>query len=161
MKQLHMQPISKEENAMPRIMKKLNNISRSQAVFRSSQTDGELPPGCHTYVLAICRAPGKTQDELAADICTSKSTVARRIDWLLERGYVTREPSKEDKRCLKVYPTDKMLMLLPEVRRITQQWNSIITEGISDDDMAVFESVLSRMEAKAKAAIGKDMVGDL
>ena len=156
-----MQPIIKEENAMPRIMKKLNNISRSQAVFRNSKLGGELPPGCHTYVLAICRAPGRTQDELAADICTSKSTVARRIDWLLERGYVTREPSKEDKRCLKVYPTDKMLMLLPEVRRITQQWNLIITEGISDDDMAVFESVLSRMEAKAKAAIGKDMVGDL
>ena len=146
---------------MPKIMKKLNNISRSQAVFRSSEFDGEFPPGCHTYVLAICRAPGKTQDELAADICTSKSTVARRIDWLLERGYVTREPSKEDKRCLKVYPTDKMLMLLPEIRRITQRWNSIITEGISDDDMAVFDSVLSQMEVKARAAIGKDTVGDL
>jgi DNA-binding MarR family transcriptional regulator len=146
---------------MPRIMKKLNNISRSQAVFRNSKLDGVLPPGCHTYVLAICRAPGRTQDELAEDICTSKSTVARRIDWLLDRGYVTREPSKEDKRCLRVYPTDKMLGILPEVRKITQEWNSIITEGISDEDMAVFESVLSRMEAKAKAAIGKDIVGDL
>lgn len=146
---------------MPKIMKKLNNISRSQAVYRKSKLDGELPPGCHTYVLAICRAPGRTQDELAADICTSKSTVARRIDWLLERGYVTREPSKEDKRCLLVYPTDKMLGILPEVRWITEEWNSIITEGVSDEDIAIFESVLSRMEMKAKAAIGKDMVGDL
>ena len=146
---------------MPKIMKKLNNISRSQSVFRNSKLDGVLPPWCHTYVLAICRAPGRTQDKLAEDICTSKSTVARRIDWLLERGYVTREASKEDKRCLNVYPTDKMLAILPEVRKITQEWNSIITEGISDDDMAVFESVLLRMEAKARAAIGKDMVGDL
>ncbi len=143
---------------MPRIMKKLNNISRSQAVFRNSKLDGELPPSCHTYVLAICRAPGRTQDELAEDICTSKSTVARRIDRLLELGYVMREPSKEDKRCLKVYPTEKMIDILPEVRKITQEWNSIITEGISDADMGVFESVLSRMEAKARAAIGKGMV---
>ena len=145
---------------MPRIMKKLNNISRSQAVFRSSKLDGALPPGCHTYVLAICRVPGRTQDELAEDICTSKSTVARRIDWLLERGYVTREPSKDDKRCLKVYPTEKMLAILPDVRKITHEWNSIITDGISDEDMAVFESVLSRMEAKARAAIGKDTEGE-
>ena len=146
---------------MPKIMKRLNNISRSQAVYRKSKLDGELPSGCHTYVLAICRAPGRTQDELAEDICTSKSTVARRIDWLLEHGYVTREPSKEDKRCLLVYPTDKMLEILPAVRKITQEWNSIITEGISDADMAVFESVLTQIEAKAKAAIGKNTEGDI
>lgn len=138
---------------MPRIMKTLNNISRSQAVFRRARLDFELAPSYHTYILAICRAPGRTQDELAADICTSKSTVARRVDWLLEHGYITRVPSEEDKRCLLVYPTEKMLEILPRVRKITDEWNFIITEGISDEELSVFKSVLSRMEKKAKAAL--------
>lgn len=141
---------------MPRIMKTLNNISRSQAVFRRGRLDFELAPSYHTYILAICRAPGRTQDELAADICTSKSTVARRVDWLLEHGYITRVPSEEDKRCLLVYPTDKMIQILPKVRKITDEWNSIITEGISEEELSVFESVLSRMEEKAKAATRRE-----
>ena len=152
--------IRKREN-MPKIMKRLNNISRSQEVYRRRMLDSELSPSFHTYVLSICSTPGRTQDELARDICTSKSTVARRIDWLLGEGYVTREPSKYDKRCLCVYPTDKMLEILPKIREITRKWNSIITEDISEDEMAVFESVLSRIEAKAKAAIMKNTEGEL
>ena len=137
---------------MPKVMKHLNNISRSQTTFRRARLDSELMPTYHTYVLAICRRPGVTQDMLAKDICVNKSTVARRLDWLSERGYVERTASSEDKRCLLVYPTEKMLAVLPTVRKIAAEWNAIITDGIPEDELAVFESVLSKMEERAKAA---------
>ena len=137
---------------MPKFMKSLNNISRSQTLYRRMRLDSELLPTYHTYVLAICRAPGRTQDELAADICVSKSTVARRIDWLLEGGYVSRVADAEDRRYLRVYPTEKMLAVLPEIRAIASEWNSMITDGIEADELAVFHAVLLKMEKLAKEA---------
>ena len=96
-------------------MRMLNNISRAQTIYRRNKITGELVPVYHPFVLCICRRAGATQDEIARDICVSKSTVTRRIDWLLENGYVTREPDERDKRCLHIYPTDKMLSALPDI----------------------------------------------
>ena len=135
---------------MPRFMRTLNNISRAQTIYRRNMVDGELAPVYHTYVLCITRMPGATQDEIARDICVSKSTVTRRIDWFLENGYVTRVPDENDKRCLRVYPTEKMLSALPKIRSVTAEWTALISEGIDERDLAVFESVLKKMEDKAR-----------
>ncbi len=141
---------------MPKIMKSLNNISRSQALFR---TESLLRQGitdvssCHyTLLLSICREPGRSQEEIAHDICLNKSTVARAITQLEDHGYVSRSPKAEDKRCLLVYPTDKTLTLLPVLRSIGTEWNEYIVDGILDEELEVFHSVLLRMEKNAKQA---------
>ncbi len=132
-------------------MKMLNNISRSQSVFRSERLKADgICAAHHTFVLAICRQPGRSQEELAKEICLNKSTVARALTHLEEKGYIRRETNSEDKRSSLVYPTEKMLALLPQVRALTAEWNSLISEGISEEDLAVFHSVLSRMERRAK-----------
>ena len=134
-------------------MKRLNNIARCQSAFRRSRLNLDIPPSRHAYILSICRAPGRTQDELSADICVNKSTVARVLDSLEELGYVRRTPSEEDKRCLLVYPTDKMLEVLPAIKEVTKSWNSLITEGIPEEELETFNSVLKRMEERARALI--------
>ena len=131
-------------------MKMLNNISRAQTIYRRNRIAGELAPVHQTYVLCITRSPGATQDEIARDICVNKSTVARHMDWFLENGYVTRVPDQNDKRCLRVYPTERMLAALPEIKRVTGEWTTLISEGIDERELAIFESVLKKMEAKAR-----------
>jgi len=91
-----------------------------------------------------------SQDAISKYLCLNKSTVARAISYLEERGFVTRETDKEDKRILRVYPTDKMLAVLPEVRRVGAEWNRLISEGISEEELLVFNSVLERIEARAR-----------
>lgn len=134
-------------------MKRLNNIARCQAAYRRSRLNLDIPPSRHAYVLSICREPGRTQDELSADICVNKSTVARVLDSLEELGYVRRTPSEEDKRCLLVYPTDKMLEILPLIKDVTESWNRRITEGIAQDELEIFNSVLEKMEERARALV--------
>ena len=136
---------------MPRFMKSLNNISRAQESFRRERLS-ELPPQLYSFVLAICRLPGSTQDELGQEICISKSVVSRRVDWLLERGYVTRISDEDDKRCMRIYPTDNMRRLLPQIRRINKEWTALITEGIYEAELEVFEDVLLKLEMKAREA---------
>ena len=138
---------------MPRIMRRLNVISRCQSLYRSAQMEGELCGTQHAFVLAICHAPGRAQEELARTLCLNKSTVARTLTQLDESGYVLRQPNPEDKRQLLVYPTDKMKVALTRVREISEEWNRQICQGIDAEDLAVFESVLCRMEEGARALV--------
>ena len=71
---------------MPRFMKMLNNISRSQAVYRNARVPAEDLQSCHyAYILAICREPGRSQEDLARELCVNKSTAARNVNYLDSR----------------------------------------------------------------------------
>lgn len=137
---------------MPKIMKSLNNISRCQSVFRNARLGAEgLCAFHHAYVLAIARMAGCSQEELARELCLNKSTVTRALSQLEEDGYITRAPKPEDKRCVLVYPTEKLLSVLPAVRAVSVQWNSLIAAGVSEGELEVFYRVLLQMEQNAKA----------
>ncbi len=140
---------------MPRIMKSLNTISRCQAAYRSAKLP-ELAPCHHAFVFAVCKNPGKSQEEISRALTVNKSTAARALLRLEETGYIRREPNPDDKRELLIYPTKKMTEIFESVRRISSEWNEIISEGISEDEMAVFESVTERMEKSARAAIERE-----
>ena len=137
---------------MSPFMKMLNNISRSQAVYRHSRISAEdLHSGHYAFVLAICRAPGRSQEELARELCLNKSTVARNLNCLEEKGYIQRTPLPNDKRQLSVHPTEKMLAVLPEIRQASLEWTALLSEGIPQDELETFYSVLERMQARAHA----------
>lgn len=142
---------------MPKFMKSLNIISRCQNIFRTKNFEGEICGANHSLVLAICREPGRSQDELAKDICIDKSGVARALAALDEKGFVERKTDPENKRRTLVFPTEKMLEILPKVRSLTAEWNRLVSDGISEDEFAVFQSVLLRMEKNARKIIeGKE-----
>ena len=139
---------------MPRFMKMLNNISRSQAIYRHSKiTADDLQSSHYAFLLAICREPGRSQEDLARELCVNKSTVARNINYLEEKGYVTREPLPQDKRQFSVFPTLKAQQVLPQIRFISNEWMNQLSEGISQEELAIFDSVLQRMQDKARIMI--------
>ena len=135
---------------MPRIMRSMNVISRCQSLYRAEKMGDALCGGHHSFVLAICRCPGRSQEELSKVLCLNKSTVARAITQLEEAGLVKREANPADKRELLVCPTEKMQAILPRVRQVTAEWNELISRGITEEEMAIFESVLCRMEQSAR-----------
>lgn len=141
---------------MSRFMKMLNNISRSQAVYRSSRiTADDLQSSHYAYVLAVSREPGRSQEDIAKELCVNKSTAARNINYLEEKGYVVRQPLPNDKRQFSVCPTNKMLSVIPEIRSASKEWMTLLSEGIPEDELEIFDSVLSRMQEKAREIIEK------
>lgn len=135
-------------------MKMLNNISRSQSVYRHSRISAsDLNSGHYSFILAICREPGRSQEELARELCLNKSTVARALTSLETNGYILRTPLPNDKRQFSVHPTEKMLGVLPEVRKASAEWRDLLSEEISESDMQIFYSVLERMEERARTII--------
>jgi len=141
---------------MPRFMKLLNNISRSQAIYRTGKISAQdLQSGHYAFVLAICREPGRSQEELAKELCVNKSTVARNLNYLEERGYISRTPLTNDKRQFSIFPTQKALEVLPQIKNASKEWMELLSEGIPKSELEVFDSVLLRMQEKAREIIEK------
>lgn len=145
---------------MARFMKMLNNICRSQAIYRHSKISAEdLQSSQYAFILAICREPGRSQEDLARELCVNKSTVARNINCLEEKGYVSRTPLPHDKRQFSVHPTEKALKVLPEIRAASSEWMILLSEGIPQEELDTFNSVLSRMQERAREIIAKQEAG--
>lgn len=139
---------------MSKFMKMLNNISRSQAIYRHSQIPTEdLQTGHYAFVLAICREPGRSQEDLAKELCINKSTVARNLNCLEEKGYISRIPLPHDRRQFAVYPTEKMLSILPQIKKVSEEWMKLLSEGIPEEELQIFDAVLTRMQARAREII--------
>lgn len=139
---------------MSKFMKMLNNISRSQAIYRNGKVSADdMHSGHYAFALAICKAPGRSQEELAKELCINKSTVTRNLNCLEEKGYIFREPLPSDKRQFSVYPTEKMLSVLPEIKKASAEWMQLLSEGIPDEELEIFNSVLERMQNRAREII--------
>ena len=144
---------------MSKFMKILNNISRSQAIYRHSRvSDGDIQGNHYSFLLAICREPGRSQEDLARELCVNKSTVARNVCYLEEKGYVERQPLENDKRQFSVFPTSKALEILPEIRSASEEWMSLLSQDIPKADLEVFDRVLKLMQEKARSIIDNQEV---
>lgn len=137
---------------MPALMRRINIISRCCGLYRTERLQNdELTATHHNFILAICKNPEMSQEQIARHLCLNKSTVTRALNQLEANGYVTRKPSESDRRVTLVSPTEKAQAVFPEVRRITREWNERLVEDIPADKLEVFFEVLSQMEERAKA----------
>ena len=138
---------------MGTIMRKMNVISRCEAIYRGQHLPGELPGIYHSYILTICRKPGMTQDWLARYLCVNKSSVTRHLSHLEKEGYIERRPCSRDKREILVYPTQKMIDIRSEVVRITREWNALVSEDITAEEMELFHDILERLLDKSQKIV--------
>lgn len=138
---------------MGTFMRKMNVVSRCEAIYRMEKLDEDLAGIYHSYILVICRRPGMTQDWLAKYLCVNKSSVTRHLANLEKKGYIERRVCKEDKREMLVYPTQKMMDIRDEVSGITKEWNALISEGISEEEMEVFNHILQKMTDRSMEII--------
>ena len=59
------------------------------------------------------------------------------------------------RRQFSVYPTEKMKAVLPELRQASLEWMNLLSEGIPQEELDVFDSVLNRMQSRAREIITK------
>ena len=115
---------------MPYIVKTMNEIVRCGMQYRNEKLAPFGLKSSHaSYLLEICRSPGISQDTLAKRICFNKSNIARQIAVLEEGGFVRRKPGAEDKRVMELYPTEKTLELIPQIRQVLRSWRSYLMKA--------------------------------
>lgn len=147
---------------MASTMRYINIISRCGAMYRTERLANTELGACHfPYILTLARNPGITQDTLAKMVYINKSNVTRALLYLEQHGFVERKQSETDRRVLLVYPTQKAMDILPEIRSILKDWNQYITEDISEEELSAFNSVLEKIAKKsARYASLSDTAGE-
>ena len=135
---------------MPHIIKTMNEITRCGMQYRTDNLEPFGLKSCHaSYLLEICRNPGISQDMLARRICINKSNIARQIVVLEEGGFVERRSSQEDTRVMELYPTEKTLELLPELRKVLGGWSRYLTQDFTEEEIELLAKMLSSMRERA------------
>ena len=129
------------------IITRCTGLYRDEALAEVGLTSCQVP-----YMMRICRKPGWTQEELARDLYVHKSSVTRTLAALENGGWITRTPDPEDRRALRVYPTEKAEAALPRVCELMEEWNRLLLEELNPEEQACLLTLLSRVTRKAIAA---------
>ena len=135
---------------MNNIIRDITEITRCGVQYR---TDAFAPMGlkaCHgSYLQEICGRPGISQEQLAKCICINKSNVARQAAALEEAGYIERKTCGNDKRVMRLYPTEKTLALLPQIDRIMSCWQERLTQDLSQQEQEQLARMLEKIKQRA------------
>lgn len=135
---------------MSQITRDMLRIIRSNAQFRNDFLEPLGLKSCHaSYLSTLCANPGISQDKLAKLIFIDKSNVARQTVTLEEAGYVTRTPSKEDRRIMQLYPTQKALDTLPKIHEMYTQWNELLTQDLTEAECIQLTELLAKIKIRA------------
>lgn len=135
---------------MHQITRDISELARRGIQYRN---DRMLPYGLKSFhamnLYQICSKPGISQDALTRLRGADKSNIARQVATLEEEGFITRVPCQDDKRVMKLYPTDKALELLPKITETLEYWEDLLTQDFTEEEIQVLNSLLSRMKARA------------
>ena len=105
--------------------------------------------GIHARLfMAICRTPGCSQDQLAKRMWFDKSTIARQMELLEKKGFITRTPSEKDKRVLCVYPTQQMLDFQPGLKAAMEQWEQELLQDLTEEEKAQLNGLLAKLRER-------------
>ncbi len=104
---------------------------------------------------SIVDNPGISQDKLACMLMLNKSTITRNLSYLEEHGYVKREQCAQDKRITEVYPTEKMMEVLPAVEKKLDEWYDDLLIGFSDEEKELYFKMTQKVLENSNAYVNK------
>lgn len=132
----------------------MNNLIRCMNQYRTELLAPMALKSCHaSYLLEICACPGISQEQLARRIYINKSNAARQLAILEENGYVTRRPGEEDRRVMRVYPTEKAQAALPRIQEIMGNWEEAVAVGLTEAEREKLSALLEDMTRRASALL--------
>jgi MarR family transcriptional regulator for hemolysin len=93
-------------------------------------------------IAAVSRSPGATQRAIAAMLQVTEVTAGRLIDRLCEDNLLERRENPQDRRGYRVYLTPQAKPILDRIGEAATAYEAGAFAGLSEDDLAHFESVL-------------------
>ena len=136
---------------MASLMKFINRTSRCFTLYRNNKLEEEGINGYqHLYIIKICRNPGIMQDALTREMYVNKSSVTRQLSLLEQNGFIRREPCEEDRRQLRVFPTEKGFEIFPKVVEVRRSWNERLLSGFSEEEKETLSAMMERVMERAE-----------
>ena len=127
--------------------------------FHKIYLDRQLAPfginsSQYMFLIKLCDSPGILQDSLMDMFYIHPSNIVRTIAALEKQGMLTRSPYDKDKRTWKLYPTDRALSAISEIRAFCEKTEELLLQGISETDKNLFTGFLMQAGKNITAELG-------
>lgn len=135
---------------MNTITQLIAHIHRQDFQYRAAKFEPLGLKACHgKYLKVICDNPGICQEELTAHMVVNKSNIARQVAALEEAGFVERRSCTQDKRKIRLYPTEKTLALRHEILDVMDSWQAHLLQDLTPEDQQMLVSLLEKIRDRA------------
>lgn len=126
---------------------KLNGkIYRSTQCYMDKRLEKfKLSTGIYPYLLILNENEGISQNEISRELNVDKAMSARTVRKLIELGYIKKRENKEDIRAYKLFLTDKGRKIIPEIRKVINNWIDILVEGCSEEEKEIGINFLDKV----------------
>lgn len=114
-----------------------------------------MGPRTLPYYLTIAHNEGISQKEILECLFTDKTRTTKAINYLEKVGFVERKCSAEDNRVKGVFLTDEGLGILPEIQKVLQKMDCLLSDEHSEKDIERFISMLDAFGAAVRKDIGE------
>jgi len=104
----------------------------------------EINPAQGRIMFVLWRNDNIPIQELAKKTSLSKTTLTSMLDRLEIMGYITRVPSKEDRRKICIKLTEKDKSLHEKYRQVSLEMTELFYKGMSNDELDLFEKQLEK-----------------
>lgn len=115
----------------------------------------DITPGQWNLINQLDQAGELSQKELATITHKEQATITRYLDTLERKGLVVRNKHKTDRRSHVVSTTDKAHELIRTVLPLTAITANRLIEGIDQQDIDTFVTVLAALKENAEAISGE------
>ena len=138
---------------MAEILRDIGMIARAlDSISNIEFKEVDLTRGQYLYLVRICENPGIIQEKLAEMIKVDRTTTARAIKRLEEKGMVQSAADQTNKKIKKLYPTDKGKKIYPFIIREHHYSNQVALKGLTSAEV----EQLQRMLKKVRQNVSED-----
>jgi MarR family transcriptional regulator, transcriptional regulator for hemolysin len=109
-------------------------------------TDVDIDRFYYPILLIEASNGNLTQQELAGKLGCDKVQVVRIIDYLSEKGYVTRVQNIRDRRKYGLEITEKAKKIIPDIEKAIQKANALVLNNLSEKKIDDLYSTLKIIE---------------
>ena len=118
---------------------------KSQIYWAQILKEHDITCAEYPVLIILQKNDGITQEYISSVLNIDKSAVARVIQSLLDKGFIEKKKDEEDKRCNRIYLTEKGHSTKKPIDKGRREWNSILTKNIPEEKIEEVLEILSQM----------------
>ena len=102
-----------------------------------------------------------TAKEISIHKALKPTLISFYVEKLVQAGYLERQSIKGNRRSVKLVCTDKALPIIEQGRKMNKLYFSLITEGLSEEELSLFHDIAEKVNRNMEAIREKAAAGEL
>ncbi|WP_102348202.1 MarR family transcriptional regulator [Bacillus sp. Marseille-P3661] len=112
-----------------------------------------IAPEQNLIMMLLWEQDGLSQNQLVEKLDKDKTNIARMAASLEQKGFVKRMNCPNDRRSVKLYLTNSGKELGKEIIPIIEEFNDIVCNGLSSEELVELERLLSKITKNVRSSL--------